>query len=66
MMKHKRMIWVLSALSLVMIADMSSAKGYDATKVQALNTDLVMLTISSFKQVNEQMKQCTHERNCDK
>jgi hypothetical protein len=65
-MKHKRMISALLALSLVMIADMSSTKGYDATKVQAVNTDLMMLTISSFKQVNEQVKQCTHNRNCDK
>ncbi len=65
-MKHKRVVSALLALSLVMIANITTDKGYDATSVQAVNTDLMMLTVSSLKQVNEQMKQCAHDRNCDK
>jgi len=65
-MKNKRVVSALLALSLVMIADITTDKGYDATRVQAVNTDLMMLTVSSLKQVNEQMKQCAHDRNCDK
>lgn len=65
-MKNKRVVSVLLALSLVMVANITTDKGYDATTVQMVNTDLMMLTVSSFKQVNEQMKQCPHNRNCDK
>jgi len=65
-MKNKRFASALLALSLVMVANITSDKGYDATTTQAVNTDLMVLTISSFKQINEQMKQCAHNRNCDK
>ena len=65
-MKHKRVISVLLASMLIMIADITTDKGYDATKVQAINTDLMVLTVSSFKQINEQVKQCAHNSNCDK
>jgi len=65
-MKNKRIVSALLALSLVMVANFTTNKGYDATTLQAVNTDLMMLTVSSFKQVNEQMKQCAHDRNCDK
>ncbi len=65
-MKNKRIVSALLALSLVMVADITTDKGYDATTVQAVNTDLMVLTVSSLKQINEQMKQCAHDRNCDK
>ncbi len=65
-MKNKRVVSALLALSLVMLADITTDKGYDATTVQAVNTDLMVLTVSSLKQINEQMKQCAHDRNCDK
>lgn len=65
-MKNKRTVSVLLALSLVMVANITTNKGYDATTVQAVNMDLVMLTVSSLKQVDEKMKQCAHDRNCDK
>ncbi|HIP46206.1 MAG TPA: hypothetical protein EYG95_01465 [Campylobacterales bacterium] len=65
-MKNKRTVSALLALSLVMVANITTNKGYDATTVQAVNMDLVMLTVSSLKQVDEKMKQCAHDRNCDK
>ena len=65
-MKNKRTVSALLALSLVMVINITTNKGYDATTVQAVNMDLVMLTVSSLKQVDEKMKQCAHDRNCDK
>jgi len=65
-MKNKRTVSALLALSLVMVTNITTNKGYDATTVQAVNMDLVMLTVSSLKQVDEKMKQCAHDRNCDK
>ena len=65
-MKNKRVVSALLALSLIMIANTTNDKGYDATTVPMVNTDLMMLTVSTFKQVNEQMQQCAHDRNCDK
>ncbi len=65
-MKNKRVISALLALSIIMIANISTDKGYDATTVPMVNTDLMMLTVSTFKQVNEQMQESTHNRNCDK
>jgi len=65
-MKNKRIVSALLALSLVMVANITTDKGYDATTLQAVNSDLVVLTVASLKQVNEQMKQSTHNRNCDK
>jgi len=65
-MKNRRIVSALLGLSLVMLANISTYKGYDATTVPAVNTDLMMLTVSSLNQVNEQMKQCSHDRNCDK
>jgi len=65
-MKNKRIVSVLFALSLVMIADIQSDKSYDATTVQMVNTDLMVLTMSSLQQVNEQVQQATHNSNCDK
>jgi hypothetical protein len=65
-MKNKRVISALLALSIIMIANISTDKGYDATTVSMVNTDLMMLTVSTFKQVNEQMQESTHNRNCDK
>ena len=65
-MKNRRIVSGLLALSLIMVANITTDKGYDATTMQMVNTDLMMLTVSSFKQVNEQMKKNTHNRNCDK
>ena len=65
-MKNKRVISALLALSIIMIANITTDKGYDATTMPMVNTDLMMLTVSTFKQVNEQVQKSTHNRNCDK
>jgi hypothetical protein len=48
-MKHKRTASALIALFLVFFANQSQSKGYDATELKAINSDLVWLSISSFK-----------------
>jgi hypothetical protein len=48
-MKHKRVASILVALLLILVANQSQDKGYDATKMKAINSDLVWLSISSFK-----------------
>ena len=65
-MKNKRVVSALFALSIIMIANISTDKGYDATTVPMVNTDLMMLTVSTLKQVNEKVQQPAHHRNCDK
>lgn len=65
-MKHKRTLSVVVAISLIAVINLTTPTSYDATRVQAINSDLMWLTISSFKQVNEQVKQCSHNSNCDK
>ena len=61
-MKHKRVVSVLLALSIVLIANVSMDKGYDASKVQLVNSDLVWLTISSLKIKKDPLNQTCH--NC--
>ena len=65
-MKHKRTISAVVALSLIAMISVTSPKNQDMTRVQAINSDLMWLTISSFKQVNEQVQECSHNSNCDK
>jgi hypothetical protein len=65
-MKNRRVISALLALSIIMIANTTTDRGYDATTVPMVNTDLMMLTVSTFKQVNEKVQKPTHNRNCDK
>ena len=65
-MTNKRTISALLALCLIMIASKSQDHGYDATKVPMVNTDLMVLSVASFKQINEQVKQSTHNSNCNK
>ena len=65
-MKHKRTMSAVLALSLIAIISVTSPTNQDMTRVQAINSDLMWLTISSFKQVNEQVQECSHNSNCDK
>ena len=65
-MKHKRTISAVVALSLIAMISVTSPINQDMTRVQAINSDLMWLTISSFKQVNEQVQECSHNSNCDK
>ena len=65
-MKHKRTLSAVIALSLIAVINLTTPTSYDATRVQAINSDLMWLTISSFKQVNEQVQECSHNSNCDK
>jgi hypothetical protein len=65
-MKNRRVISALLALSIIMIANITTDKGYDATTVPMVNTDLMMLTVSTFKQINEKVQKPAHNRNCDK
>ncbi len=65
-MEHKRTLSAVIALSLIAIIHISTPASSDATKVHAINSDLMWLTISSFKQVNEQVQECSHNSNCDK
>ncbi len=65
-MEHKRMISAVIALSLIAVISVTSPSNQDMTRVQAINSDLMWLTISSFKQINEQVQECSHNSNCDK
>ncbi len=65
-MKNKRAIWAIATLSLIAMINITDAKSQDATQVQAVNSDLIWLSISSLKQINEQVQESTHKRNCDK
>ncbi|MCH9813123.1 MAG: hypothetical protein K0U47_04170 [Epsilonproteobacteria bacterium] len=65
-MQHKRFLSILVALSFVAMIQVTNNKGYDATSVPAINSDLVWLSISSFKQINKQMQECTYKSDCDK
>ena len=65
-MKHKRTISAVVALSLIAMISVTSPTNQDMTRVQAINSDLMWLTISSFKQINEQVQECSHNSNCDK
>ena len=65
-MEHKRTISAVVALSLIAMISVTSPTNQDMTRVQAINSDLMWLTISSFKQVNEQVQECSHNSNCDK
>jgi hypothetical protein len=65
-MKHKRVISVLMAISLVILANISMKKSYDATKVKMVNSDLIWLTISSVKKDNSFLDQtCSHNSGCE-
>lgn len=48
-MKYKRIVSVLMALSLVLIANISQDKTKYSTNLKAINSDLIWLSISSFK-----------------
>ncbi len=48
-MKYKRIVSVLMALSLVLIANISQDKTKYSTDLKAINSDLIWLSISSFK-----------------
>ncbi len=65
-MEHKRTISAVVALSLIAVISITSPKATDVTSVQGINSDLVWLTISSFKQINEQVQECSHNSNCNK
>ncbi len=65
-MKNKRAIWAIATLSLIAMINITDAKSQDATQVQAVNSDLIWLSISSLKQINEQVQESAHKRNCDK
>jgi len=65
-MKHKRTLSAVVALSLIAVINLTTPASQNATRVQAINSDLMWLTISSFKQVNEQVQECSHNSNCDK
>jgi hypothetical protein len=65
-MKHKRTVSAFIALGLIAIVNVTTPKSDNYTSVKAINSDLMILTISSFKQINEQMQECTHNSNCDK
>jgi len=65
-MKHKRVISVLLALSLIAVINITTPTSNDSTSVKAINSDLMWLTISSFEQVNKQVQECSHNSNCDK
>ncbi len=65
-MKNKRAIWAIATLSLIAMINITDAKSQDATQVQAVNSDLIWLSISSFNQINEQVQESAHKRNCDK
>ena len=62
----KRLFSVLFATGLIMIATVQNDKGYDATDKLLVNTDLMVLTVATLKQVDEQVQECSHKRNCDK
>jgi hypothetical protein len=65
-MRYKRRVSAVIALGLIAMISVTSPKSDDATAIQAINSDLMILTMSSFKQINEQMQECTHNSNCDK
>lgn len=65
-MKYKRSLSVLMALSCVAMIHLTNPKAYDVTGMQAINSDLMWLTISSFKQLDEQVQECTYNSDCDK
>ncbi len=65
-MLGKRIFSALSALALIAGIKLTTPKNEDYTRVQLVNSDLIMLTVSSLKQANEQMQKCSHDRNCDK
>ncbi len=65
-MEHKRTISALLALSLIAIIHLTTPTTEDSTNMKGINSDLMWLTISSFKQVNEQVQECSHNSNCDK
>ncbi len=65
-MKYKRITSVLIASSLILAANISTSKGYDGTVTQAINMDLMVLAVSSLKQVNQQVQQPAHNCDCDK
>lgn len=50
-MKYKRIVSVLMALSLVLIANISQDKTKYSTNLKAINSDLIWLSISSFKNI---------------
>lgn len=54
------------ALSCVAMIHLTNPKAYDVTGMQAINSDLMWLTISSFKQLDEQVQECTYNSDCDK
>jgi len=65
-MRYKRRVSAVIALGLVAMISFTTPKSDDYTSVQAINSDLIVLTISSFNQVNEQVQECSHNSNCDK
>lgn len=65
-MRYKRRVSAVIALGLIAMISVTTPKSDDAIKFQAINSDLMWLTISSFKQINEQVQECAHNSNCNK
>jgi len=65
-MLGKRTFSALSALALIAVIQLTTPKNKDYTKVQLVNTDLMMLTISSFQKIDKNVQECTQNADCDK
>ncbi len=65
-MRYKRRVSAVIALGLIALISVTTPKSDDYTTTQAVNSDLMILTISSFKQINKQVQECAHNSNCNK
>jgi len=65
-MRYKRRVSAIIALGLIAMISVTKPQSDDYTSVKAINSDLIILTVSSLKQINEQVQECTHNSNCDK